>query len=282
MSKAVIEPETKGSEKAPDSAEFASAFYGKPSESLSLPDGKPNESSAAPKAPADSVKADQKDPSQDKGEKAPSQTDDRSKSDDTKSDDKKEESSGHAVAARRLGVQVKDLEAKLREIMDQNKVLQSKLDGTYQEPPKPTEDQIKAQAEFRGRETASRKIAFDLYGKEKVTERIYKDGSEYEALIKEKPWVQLRVMRSDEPAVEAWRILEEESFMSKYGSNPEAWREKIAAEIRPKIEEEIKAALAKTPTGGDVPSVTNARGDGGAPERERSLEEMFYGKLSKA
>jgi hypothetical protein len=184
---------------------------------------------------------------------------------------------GHRQAARRLGKQVRDLEAKMAQLADENKILTAKLDGTYEEPQGPTPEQVQARAEFVGRERASLEVARQRYGEEKVYERIYANDSPFVQLSESQPWVNARVAMSPQPALEAWNILEEHAFKTKYGNDPSEWKAKILAESRPLIIEEFKKTLHVPPTGAPAPSVTQARGDGGPSQRPKTLAELMYG-----
>lgn len=189
---------------------------------------------------------------------------------------------GHRQAARRLGKKVQDLETQMSQIAEENKILKAKLDGTYEEPQGPTPEQISARAAFEGRELASRDIANQRYGEEKVFDRIYAKDSELRQLLGEQPWVESRIAMSPQPTLEAWNILEEQSFKSKYGNDPSEWKAKILKESTPLIIEEFKKTLHAPPTGAPAPSVTQARGDGGPSQRPKSLAELMYGAPARS
>lgn len=189
----------------------------------------------------------------------------------------KPEEKGHAAAARRLGQEAADLKREMAAMAEQNRVLQAKLDGTYQEPVKPTADEIEARAEFKGREASSRSIAEGLFGAEAVKAQVYDDASPYKTLVADKPWLHARVARHPQPTMEAMRVLQEQDFLKTYGDDPAQWVAKIEADLKPKLLDEFKKQVAVPMTGTKAPSVTEVRGSGGTP-RERSLEDLFYGK----
>lgn len=188
----------------------------------------------------------------------------------------------HQKAARRLGKQVRELETKMDAIAEENRTLKAKLDGTYEEPQGPTPEQIHARAMFEGRELASRELANQKYGEERVHERIYAKDSELQQLLSTEPWAQHRIAVSQQPTLEAWHILEEHSFKQKYGSDPSEWKAKILAESRPLIIEEFKKTLHAPPTGAPAPSVTQARGDGGPSQQPKTLAQLMYGAPARA
>ena len=192
-------------------------------------------------------------------------------------DTKKDQAESHRAAAARLGTKVKELETVMGKIQAENAELKARLDGTYREPQAPTPEQIRAQAEFEGREKASRAVADGLFGAEKVSQAIYAPGSDYERLVQAKPWVQLEVVKHAQPTVAAMRVLEREAFVEKYGDDPAHWVEKIRAEIEPAIIEQYKQHVQVTPVGKQPPSVTETRGASGTAPRERSLSDVFYG-----
>lgn len=272
--------ETPAKTDSPAATDLASVFYGPDkapdadtSKDSANPTPEPETGSSATldKASADSTGTAKADPP---------------KGTEVKKDEKKPDEAGHIAAARRLGNEVKELKTQVEAMAEENRILKEKADGTYQKPKDPTPEEIRAKAEFDGRESASRQVAFEKYGKEVVRTRVYGvdengkllgEPSEYEALVKAKPWIQQRVMRSEQPAMEAMRVLEQEAFIEKYGDDPTQWATKIEAELRPKIMDEFKKQTTTQPTGKEVPTVTDGRGSGGQ-KRERSLSEVFYGK----
>jgi hypothetical protein len=191
--------------------------------------------------------------------------------------EKPKDDKGHAAAARRLGSEVAELKREMQTTIEENRVLKAKLDGTYQEPVQPSVEEVTARAEFKGRETASRAVAEGLYGADTVKTQVYDDDSPYKQLVQAQPWLHARVARHPQPTVEAMRVLKEQEFLTKYGSDPTQWVTKIEAEVRPRIAEEFKTKTITPVTGTKAPSVTEARGSGGLP-KERSLEDVFYGK----
>ena len=199
----------------------------------------------------------------------------------TETKEKPADDKGHAAAARRLGQEVASLKQETARLVEENRILTAKANGTYEEPHAPTSEQVEARAEFRGRETASRAVADGLFGEEVVKTRIYDEGSEYQQLVTEQPWLHARVVKAAQPAVEAMRVLQEQAFLAQYGTDATQWVSKIEAELTPKLLEKFKTQAATPMTGHAAPTVTEARGAGG-PARERSLEETFYGKSHTA
>lgn len=282
---AIDKPTTSASETSdsPKDTDLASVFYGTEPEPASdspketaTPTTEPDNGSSTTPEKASADPADSAKPGDSpKGEE--------------KKEEKKPDDGGHRAAAARLGNEVKELKTQVEAMAEENRILKEKADGTYQKPKDPTPEQIRAKAEFDGRESASRSVAFEKYGKDVVRARVYGvdengkllgEPSEYEVLVKGKPWLQERVMRSQQPAMEAMRVLEQEAFIATYGDDPTQWATKIEAELRPKIMDELKKQTKTQPTGKDVPTVTEGRGSGG-PERERSMADVFYGPEKK-
>ena len=180
------------------------------------------------------------------------------------------------ASARRLGQELADKKRELAQLAESHRVLQAKLDGTYEDPPQPTREQIEARAEFRGRETASRTMANGLYGEALVHAQVYDDDSPYKQLVLEKPWLHARVAQHPHPAVEAMRVLKEQEFFATYGEDVTHWVSKIEAEVTSRIQEKLKTQTITPVTGTPVPTVTGARGSGGRAT-DKSVEELFYG-----
>ena len=191
--------------------------------------------------------------------------------------EKPESDAGHKAAARRLGQELADLKREFTALTESHRVLQAKADGTYEEPAKPTTEEVEARAEFRGRETASRAIAEQLFGETEVMRQIYEDDSAYKLLVQAQPWLHLRVTRHPQPAVEAMRVLKEQVFLEKYGADVTQWVAKIEAELTPRLMTKFQTQTIMPMTGVTAPTVTGARGSGGM-KTEKSLGDLFYGK----
>lgn len=199
----------------------------------------------------------------------------------TETKEKPAEDKGHVAAARRLGSEVAALKQEFKVMAEENRVLKAKLDGTYEAPAEPTAPEIEARAEFKGRETASRAVAEGMFGVEAVQTQVYDDESPYKQLVQTQPWLHARVAKSPQPTVEAMRVLKEQAFLAKYGTDATQWVSKIEAELKPKIMEEFKKQSVVPVVGKQAPSVTEARGSGGTA-KAKSLEDLFYGKPTAA
>ena len=183
---------------------------------------------------------------------------------------------GHMAAARRLGQEVSELKKGLAMLTEENRTLKAKQDGTYQDPPQPTEAQIAEYAEFRGRETASRAVAEGTFGVEAVQTQIYGDDAPFRALVDKHPWLYQRVRHNPQPAVEAMRVLKEQAFIERYGDDATQWVAKIEHELKPRWTQEFKAQQPVSVVGTVAPTVTGARGSGGV-KPEKSIQDLFYG-----
>lgn len=122
-------------------------------------------------------------------------------------------------------------------------ITQKKLDGTYVEEDTIAQaeaQQKEAQAEFKGKLTASNKIAIENYGQDYVTKMLYAPDAPFQQ-INNDPAVHFRVLHSEAPALEAIKILKELTFFNKYGRDVD----KIESTIREKLKVEIKEEVTK-------------------------------------
>ena len=255
--------------------DFASAFYDEPAETPAAEAPVTPPAPAPESGPAATPEASAASTETAKEHESPKGTEAKAK-----------DEGGHMAAARRLGQEVADLKREFSVIAEENRVLKAKLDGTYQEPPQETPEEAVARAEFKGREAASRELAFSRYGKDLVEKEVYGDGSTFKQLVKEemeqtkgKSWTYLEVMHSPQPPIAAMRAIARREFTKKYGDDPAQWVEKLTAELEPKILEKFKTQAAVPVTGTPAPTVSDARGSGGRA-REKSIEAMFYGEGS--
>ncbi len=192
-------------------------------------------------------------------------------------------------ANKRLGKELADLRDAQRKLAEDNHVLLAKLRGDYQEPAQPTPEQTAAEAVFKERERSSRKVAEELFGAEAMNKRIYGDNPdekpELTLLIEEEKAsnagqispTKLAILLDDAPAVKAMRVLQTRDFVAQYGEDPTKWAEKIIADAKPKILEDLKKQLTTPVTGSQPPTVSNGRG-AGTPPREKSLADLMFPK----
>lgn len=198
-----------------------------------------------------------------------------------KPDPKDEQLKAQTAAARRLGKEKADLERKLEDQSAQIEELKARIDGTWKEKPKPSEDQVRKKVAFEARVEASRAIAEQEFGADEVEKAIF--GG------KDAPWIALtsrpdkqhlivEVSEHPQPPVAAMRILAREAFMEKFGEDPRKWEEKILEAAKPKLFAEFKKQLEQQPVGKDVPTVSTARQSGGpAARKEQRLADVLYG-----
>jgi hypothetical protein len=233
-----------------------------------LPEENPDTDSTPAEKPAETP------PAEPKKEEPPKGTED---------DAVKKQAAEQRKANQRLGREVKDLKAKMDELIAENQRLRGE---TPPEPPKPTAEQVAQQAEWKGREQASRARANELFGEAEVTQQIYGEPDDetgetpqtpYTELIQVKPWIHVEVMKHPQPAVRAMQLLQREDFYKKYGDDSTQWVAKIEAELKPKVVEELKKQIATPPTGKQPPTVSEGRG-AGAPPGKRTLATMLYGE----
>jgi hypothetical protein len=198
----------------------------------------------------------------------------------TASPDLAKQLKAQAEANSRLGRELKEKGEQLSRALEAVQTLQQKIDGTYEEPVQPTPEQVREQADFAGRAQASRTIAIDRYGEEAVLAALNGDDSAIEKVRKAKPWVDGRILSSPLPAMEAMKVLAQETFEEHYGPDPSQWVEKIAAELKPKHLDEFRKQAAETEVGKPGPTVSEARGSSGTSTAPKSLSELLYGKKS--
>jgi len=137
--------------------------------------------------------------------------------------------------------------------------IEAKLDGTYQEPDLPSTEQVAANADTTGRIRASHKAAVRQYGLNFVMETVWNKDSPYQELQARDPRIRDRVMNADDPVLEAIDAVNEYKDGEKYGHTPKEIRERMEAELAPKLKQEILAGLKARP-GPTVNTLGNMRG----------------------
>lgn len=252
--------------------DFAAEFFGDaPASTPSVTPAPAEESgpTATPDASAVSTEAA-------KSEAPPAGKEDKPKSDDEK----------HMAAARRLGQEVSELKKQFDLVAEENRILKAKLDGTYEEPPKETPEDVAARERFKGKEEASRAVAISMFGEEALKEQVYAPESPFKQLVADEKqqsggpsWSYLEVVTHPQPPVAAMHLLARRDFITQYGEDPRQWKSKIEAELEPIFLEKFKKQAAAPLTGAPAPTVSDARGSGGRA-REKSVEELFYGEES--
>lgn len=152
-----------------------------------------------------------------------------------------------------------DAERKAVALEVQLKRIEEKLDGTYEEPSGPTSEQLTADADIKGRIRASHRAAVRSYGEPFVMETVWNADSPYQELQAKDPRIKARVMEADDPVMEAIAVVKEYQDGVKYGRTPEEIKQKIEAELRPKLQQEILEGL-KTKPGPATNTLGNVRG----------------------
>jgi len=174
------------------------------------------------------------------------------------------------------------------ELQKQMEMINKKLDGTYD-----AEAEAKAQevpphvisqtSEMAGKIVASRQAAFEMYGKENVENLLWADNAPFRA-IENDPMVQVRVMSSMSPVLEAVKCVEEASFYSKWGKSPKDIEENIKKAYEKEIEDRVtKKILEKVNLKEkQVIGIGEARGAPGATPPDKNaippLKEVFGGR----
>lgn len=132
-----------------------------------------------------------------------------------------------------------ELKREVTDLQQKSVITDKKLDGSYDpevdDAPKETPEQLQSRGDLQGRISASTEIANDKYGEAEVTKILNKfqdDFSQNQA-------IQTRMLMSNTPVMEAIKIVEEQAFFDKYGSNPDAIRDKIREEHEKEMTERI-------------------------------------------
>ena len=181
-------------------------------------------------------------------------TDDKPKDDKTDKRLKDAQTWGNEEHKARLTAEreAQELKARLARI-------EAKLDGTYQEPDLPSTEQVVANADVTGRIRASHKAAVRQYGLNFVMETVWNADSPYQELQAKDPRIRDRVMNADDPVLEAIDAVNEHRDGEKYGHTPKEIRERMEAELAPKLKQEILEGLKAKP-GPSVNTLGNMRG----------------------
>jgi hypothetical protein len=197
----------------------------------------------------EAVKAD---PAQDA--KADSKVEEKPKDDKTEKRLKDAQTWGNEEHKARLAAEreAQELKARLERI-------EQKLDGTYKEPDLPSAEQVAANADVTGRIRASHKAAVRQYGLNFVMETVWNKDSPYQELQARDPRIRDRVMNAEDPVLEAIDAVNEDRDGEKYGRTPKEIRERMEAELAPKLKQEILDGL-KTKPGPAVKTLGNSRG----------------------
>lgn len=137
-------------------------------------------------------------------------------------------------------------------------VIDKKLDGTYdpdtdepKAPPPPDVNEVAESSNVVGRIVASRQAAIEGYGQDFVENMVFAPNSPFRQ-IENSPYVQMRVLQSPAPVLEAIKIVKEKAFFDKYGYDFDAievnMEKALEGRIRDKVLKEVagKASLRGT------------------------------------
>lgn len=125
-----------------------------------------------------------------------------------------------------------ELKRQLAEQAEQLKVINAKLDGTYEDKKAPhkTDEQVKAESDYSAKIKLSEKNAKKKHGEEVIEEKITAKDSPYMVLEREKPWVGPRVGYSDDPIEEALQVLWEEDKFTEHKTRN--WQDILEKEVQ--------------------------------------------------
>ena len=123
--------------------------------------------------------------------------------------------------------------------------IEMKLDGTYDPEQERQAEAIPdiSQAEIRGKIAASQSAAQEMFGADYVEKILHEFNEKYGTNSS----IQARVLTSDAPVIEAIRVMKEQNFYSKYGTDVDKIegkiKEKLIEELTPKITNEVTKQL---------------------------------------
>ena len=157
-----------------------------------------------------------------------------------------------------------ELQGRLDTINKKLEEVTQKLDGTFDEKktPKKSEEQIRAEANQDAKIKASEIQAKKQFGNEEVTAKITEKDSPYQLLERDKPWLGMRCAMSDEPIVEAMRVMKEEDLFTQYGTRDlSVLVERIRTETIEKEKDNIVKLATEQLQGKKPKDVTKGLGD---------------------
>lgn len=115
--------------------------------------------------------------------------------------------------------------------------------------PEPTEKDIATANAFQERERASYVAASQIHGKEYIDKMLYTEDAPLKAIIAQNPQVVNRILNADAPVLESIRIIKENEFFSKYGSDvdkiPDVIKKELEAGLRAEITKELQSKIVK-------------------------------------
>lgn len=149
----------------------------------------------------------------------------------------------------------KDLERSHAALLAEMAVIKQKLDGTYVDPPQPSN----ADQKFMGRVEADDAIMKEQYGVDVIQQLIWDADSPYMKLEVIDPAIRERVNRATRPVYEAYKVVEEHQFFEKYGRDPEKIKQALIAEAEEKAVNELKGEM-RGKTGDSIQTLSKVNG----------------------
>jgi len=163
-----------------------------------------------------------------------------------------------------------------QDLARQFEVINKKLDGTYDPTVDDRPKQTLDEAAIKGRVEASENAAYDIYGRQPDGQIDYEKGrqvveaglAKFNQEFGQHQLVQMRVLNSRTPVIEAMKVMEEAEILRELGSDPRQWkkglekqvRESLEKEITEKVSKDLMARVSKKDT--IAPSLTEVRGAG--------------------
>jgi len=174
------------------------------------------------------------------------------------------------------------------QLQKQLDTINKKLDGTYNPEEEAKANQIQPEviastSETVGRIVASREAAYEVHGQEKVNQLLFADNAPFKE-IEHLPQVEMRVLRSASPVLEAMKVVQEYAFYKKWGATPDLIEQNIKKAYEKEIEDRVTKKILERVQLKDkqLNGISEARGSMPGsqtpPQQVPPLAELFQGR----
>lgn len=130
-----------------------------------------------------------------------------------------------------------------------NKAHQKLREYGLEDEPEPTEQDRAVAIAFTERERASYAAASQIYGKEYIDKMLYAADAPLKAIVTQNPQMFNRILTSDAPVLESIRVIKENEFFTKYGSDvekiPDVIKNELEGKLRAEITKELQSKITK-------------------------------------
>lgn len=130
-----------------------------------------------------------------------------------------------------------------------NKAHQKLMEYGIEDTPEPNEQDKAVAIAFGERERASYAAASQIYGKEYIDKMLYADDAPIKAISAQNPQVFNRILNADAPVLESIRVIKENEFFTKYGSDvekiPDVIKKELEGKLRAEITKELQSKITK-------------------------------------